>query len=272
MGYSWRTDCRTTSKGDDVNISRSNPKLNRILHIRKIYVDNILHCLQRLIPVDRGTDLYLYKAPDIPSAQTYTIRPYCAATDERAVYKVCTMTFKDGMSAADEFVRYPELPGDVCVKDYYALIMIIYGHLCNAQIFKNKIVFVVPYSTIGGYINLSPEVCFVVEDSSEIVLGAAVAAINAKDFRRRLQVGWVENLRQKYPAPREDDPDLVKDVIASLHNDVSEIPPDVLINHPAELKFMMVSPLVDPSVPKRLVTCILAALRANGKFLKWISF
>lgn len=82
----------------------------------------------------------------------------------------------------------------------------------------------------------------------------------------------MENLRQKYPAPREDDPDLVKDVIASLHNDVSEIPPDVLINHPAELKFMMVSPLVDPSVPKRLVTCILAALRANGKFLKWISF
>lgn len=26
------------------------------------------------------------------------------------------MTFKDGMSAVDEFVRYAELPGDMCVQ------------------------------------------------------------------------------------------------------------------------------------------------------------
>lgn len=68
--------------------------------------------IQRLIPVDRGTDLYLYKAPDIPGSQTYTIRPY-RASDETAVYKVCMMTFKDGLNAAEEFVRYPELPGDM---------------------------------------------------------------------------------------------------------------------------------------------------------------
>lgn len=54
-------------------------------------------------------------------------------------------------------------------------------------------------------------------------------------------------------------------MIASLHTDLPEIPADVLANHPAELKFMVLTPLIDPSVPKRLVTCILAALRANGK-------
>ncbi|CAL8115404.1 unnamed protein product [Orchesella dallaii] len=188
--------------------------------------------LQRLIPVDRGTDLYLYKAPDIPGSQTFTIRPY-RSSDEAAVYKICTMTYKDGLSAADEFVRIPELPGEI---------------------------------TIGGFLNLCPEVSFVVEDNNEVIIGVAVAALNAKEYRRRLKVSWFEMLSKKYPVASEGDSQLVKDAIAALQADVNEIPEDVLTNHPAELKFIVVAPLVDPSVPKRLVTCILAALRANGVF------
>lgn len=75
-------------------------------------INPVCYDFQRLIPVDRGTDLYLYKAPDIPNTQTYTIRPY-RTTDEAAVYKICTMTFRDGLSAADEFARLPDLPGDL---------------------------------------------------------------------------------------------------------------------------------------------------------------
>jgi len=62
--------------------------------------------------VDRGTDLYMYKVPEMPSAQVYTIRPY-RASDEEAVYRVCLTTFKDGLSAADDFVEYPKLAGDL---------------------------------------------------------------------------------------------------------------------------------------------------------------
>lgn len=72
-------------------------------------------------------------------------------------------------------------------------------------------------STIGGFINLSPEVSFVVEDSNETVVGAAVAVLNAKEFRRRLQVGWIESLRKKYPLATDNDTDMVK-VISLVFN------------------------------------------------------
>lgn len=43
---------------------------------------------QRLIPVDSGNDLFVYKAPEVPSSKIYTIRPYLAS-DENAVYSLC---------------------------------------------------------------------------------------------------------------------------------------------------------------------------------------
>lgn len=64
--------------------------------------------------MDRGTDLFMYKAPVAPSSQVYTIRPY-RSTDESAVYKVCLMTFKDGLSAVEEFSDFPKLAGDMYV-------------------------------------------------------------------------------------------------------------------------------------------------------------
>lgn len=57
---------------------------------------------------------------------------------------------------------------------------------------------------------MSPEVCFVVEDGNETIVGAAVAVLNAKEFRRRLQVGWIESLRKKYPLATDNDTDMVK--------------------------------------------------------------
>lgn len=43
--------------------------------------------MQRLIPVDSGNDLFIYKAPEVPSSKIYTIRPYLSS-DEEAVYAV----------------------------------------------------------------------------------------------------------------------------------------------------------------------------------------
>lgn len=65
-------------------------------------------------------------------------------------------------------------------------------------------------STIGGFLNLSPEVSFVVEDNHETVVGVAVAVLNAKEFRRRLKIGWIEGLRKKYPVASDTDADMVK--------------------------------------------------------------
>lgn len=38
--------------------------------------------------MDSGNDLFVYKAPEVPSSKIYTIRPYLAS-DEEAVYAVC---------------------------------------------------------------------------------------------------------------------------------------------------------------------------------------
>ena len=38
------------------------------------------------------SDLFLYKAPESPSSQIYTIRPYLAS-DESSVYEICLKTF-----------------------------------------------------------------------------------------------------------------------------------------------------------------------------------
>lgn len=55
---------------------------------RKDKKTNVNFILQRLIPVDSGNDLFVYKAPEVPSSKIYTIRPYLAS-DEDAVYAVC---------------------------------------------------------------------------------------------------------------------------------------------------------------------------------------
>jgi protein O-GlcNAcase/histone acetyltransferase len=189
--------------------------------------------LQRLIPVDRGTDLYVYKAPEVPSSRTYTIRNY-RPPDENAVYKVCTTTFKDGMCAAEDFINFPKLPGDM---------------------------------KLGGFLSLNSDLSFVVEDENEVVVGIALGAINGREFRRNLNKTWVPSLREKYSlSSTSSEMDYVRETVRLLHSDLSEVPDEIVASHPAELRVALMVSLMDQSVSKRLLTCILAALRANGIF------
>ena len=64
--------------------------------------------LQRLIPVDSGSDLFIYKAPETPVNKVYTIRPYLAE-DELPVYSVCRKTCLDGSDGTEMFSEYPNL-------------------------------------------------------------------------------------------------------------------------------------------------------------------
>lgn len=66
------------------------------------------YLLQRLIPVDSGSDLFVYKAPEVPCSRTYTIRPYLLE-DELSVYDVCRKTCLDGSDGTEIFSEYPNL-------------------------------------------------------------------------------------------------------------------------------------------------------------------
>lgn len=63
--------------------------------------------LQRLLPVDSGTDLFMYKAPEVPSSKIYTVRPYLPG-DREQVYSVCTRT----CCVVDIPDNLKDLPGD----------------------------------------------------------------------------------------------------------------------------------------------------------------
>ena len=56
-------------------------------------------------------------------------------------------------------------------------------------------------------------------------------------------------------------------MLSSIQSDLTEVPEDLVTTHPAELRVALVSSLVDPSVPKRLMTCVFAAFRANGNLI-----
>ncbi|CAK9823669.1 Protein O-GlcNAcase [Anthophora retusa] len=180
--------------------------------------------LQRLIPVDSGNDLFVYKAPEVPSSKIYTIRPYLV-TDEDSVYAVCNKISGcvTSSAVADRFV--------------------------------------------GGFLTLSPELCMVVEDESGIV-GYALAALNVKSYNQKLAVSWIPELRMKYPL--EDNinelPQDVQDAIRYFHSFVPDVSEQLCRQHPSKLLCAILPSVTDQSVPKRLITCMLAALRANGSF------
>ncbi|KAF4521040.1 hypothetical protein B566_EDAN008112 [Ephemera danica] len=191
--------------------------------------------LQRLIPVDSGNDLFIYKPPDVPCSKIYTIRPYLP-TDEAAVYEVCRKTCDDGMDGTEVYPGVPNLIGD---------------------------------RSVGSFLTLSPEFCFVVEDCDWGVVGYALAALDARQFASKVTAAWVPEMCEKYPKPEPKESDMMsvaEETILGFHNYKSDVPDSILTHHPSCLTSALLTSVMDQSVAKRLITCLLAALRANGSF------
>lgn len=190
--------------------------------------------LQRLIPVDSGNDLFIYKPPDVPSSKIYTIRPYLAV-DESNVYDICRRTCMDGMDGSDCFRDCPDLVGD---------------------------------KLVGGFLSLTPEFCFAVEDDIGLV-GYALAALDAKQFHKKLELSWLPEMCHKYPQPEKNSGEtlsMTEELISWFHNFKGDVPESIHSQHPSIMCCSLLTSVLDQSVAKRLVTCLLAALRANGSF------
>ncbi|XP_008547442.1 protein O-GlcNAcase isoform X1 [Microplitis demolitor] len=180
--------------------------------------------LQRLIPVDSGNDLFVYKAPEVPTSTIYTIRPYLPA-DEDAVYALCN--------------RITGVTGTSAVAD----------------------------RLVGGFLTISPEFCMVVEDDSGLV-GYALVALNVKTFNQKLSVSWIPELKTKYPLEdiTNDLPESVQEAIRYFHSFSSDVSEQLAQQFPSPLICSLLPSVNDQSIAKRLITCVLAALRANGSF------
>jgi protein O-GlcNAcase/histone acetyltransferase len=56
---------------------------------------------------------------------------------------------------------------------------------------------------VGGFLTLTPEFSFVVEDDVGVV-GYTLAALDAKQFHKKLELAWLPEMCRKYPRPEKN--------------------------------------------------------------------
>lgn len=194
--------------------------------------------LQRLIPIDAGNDLFNYKMPDVPSPKFFITRPY-AHTDDDQLNIVCRKTCSDGSDCSQLFpLQLQSMPAD---------------------------------RLVGPFITIHPEYCFVLQNENDEIVGYACAAPNVKQFYESQEMCWFPEMRLKYPLSLIDSSDstpVANECIKHFHNYVFDYPVDVLNSHSAIVTCCLLKELYvyDQTLPKRLITLLFAALRANGYF------
>lgn len=132
--------------------------------------------------------------------------------------------------------------------------------------YKNDILHMLIYfRLVGAFITLHPELCMIVEDDSGIV-GYAFAALDSKKFRVSQEVAWIPEMVNKYPLQESNNSlsKFAQECISYFHNFKDELQFSS-VQHSSVMCCSLLPSILDQSVSKRLVTCLLAALRANGK-------
>ncbi|KAL0811252.1 hypothetical protein ABMA28_009678 [Loxostege sticticalis] len=232
--------------------------------------------LRRLLAVDCAADV-LRPAPPAPQPvpplphAPHAPRPYIPA-DEPAVCAICHKTCRDGSDCSYLFPSdLQTLPAD---------------------------------RLVAPFLTFTPELCMVIEDDEECphpdgdapdgdcddaagekidsaeprlngvkpeIVGYACAALNSKEFYKRQEIAWIPEMCTKYPeslVERDDLSPAAKECVRHFHQfaNLERAPESVTRAHPALLTCCVLPPPAcrDPLAPARLLTCLLAALRANG--------
>jgi protein O-GlcNAcase/histone acetyltransferase len=63
-----------------------------------ICLGGLVSDLIRLLPLDSGSDLYLYKHPDVPASLLYLVRPF-QPKDEAGIYRLVASAFEEEIDA-----------------------------------------------------------------------------------------------------------------------------------------------------------------------------
>ncbi|XP_031556078.1 protein O-GlcNAcase-like isoform X2 [Actinia tenebrosa] len=187
--------------------------------------------LQRLLPVDSNHDMFNMSAPDVPTTCVYTIRPF-QPEDEKNMYEICLSTCDDGQDGHDLFVNEPSMVGD---------------------------------RYVGPYINICPEHIFVVEDSYG-VCAYALSTSDSKRFYDLYKKDWLPKMREKYPNPRGDSENwtYAEHIANSFYTPNIFLTEELYSKHSAHVK-VDILPRAQMHFPmKRLITCVLSALKAEG--------
>lgn len=95
-----------------------------------------------------------------------------------------------------------------------------------------------------------------------------------------MEVAWISELCKKYPLPSDKmnrgeplTPD--EEIVKYLHEPGAgtfEIPENIAKSYPSMLCMSLLPHVTDCSVSKRLLACVIAALKANGMINQTIKF
>jgi ribosomal protein S18 acetylase RimI-like enzyme len=156
------------------------------------------------------------------------LRPYRTA-DHDAVYDICVRTGAAGEDAT-HLLRDPALLGHV-----YA----------------------------GPYVELAPDLAFVVEDDDGVA-GYILGAADTAEFQDRLEREWWPELRRRYPAYRTDGYAAFDDLlIALMHSPVRALA-DLVAAYPSHLHIDLLPRLQGQGWGRRLIDTLVERLRATG--------
>lgn len=202
--------------------------------------------LQRLIPVDNGNDLFLYKFPDQPNDRFMSVRPYLYSDEEMLTDLWSNYAFGEWgveRSSLPESLR--SVSAD-CV--------------------------------VGPFVTISPSFTLVIENGEQSMTGFICGAPDSKQFDQSTAMCWWPSMAEKYPKEAfvlDSLPDQVGDALKwcgkRIHNSAEtteEVPEDVLAQFPAVMVCCVwpVNPQEYFSLAKRLATVLFAALRSHGSF------
>ncbi|KAH8281080.1 hypothetical protein KR054_010184 [Drosophila jambulina] len=221
-----------------------------------VFRGGLIADLQRLMPVDSGNDLFVYKLPEKPTTNYYLLRPYCPA-DEEHVNEVCTRTYL-------QWQREPD------------------GGGCISLPLPASVASIVADGMVGAFVTLSPEFSIVAYDDNNCIVGYACAALDVSIFRRNQELCWYTEMREKYPKelglPESETGEALAQLVArfveQFHGSSSgsegaeQCPVEVSGSFPAVIcaGTFREAEERDSGISKRLLTVLLAALRANGCF------
>ncbi|XP_062852093.1 protein O-GlcNAcase [Trichomycterus rosablanca] len=186
---------------------------------------------QRLLPIDGANDLFYQPPPTMPTSKIYSIRPYFPK-DEHAVYKICREIYTEACDDIQFSEQEPDLIGD---------------------------------RLVGGFLTLSPDYGFVLEDE-EGICGYALGTVDVKPFVNKCKLSWIPFMQEKYNKPDLDkDLSEAEKMMLSFHEEEEEGLPDTFLrNFPSLIKVDIHAKVTDPSVAKSMMGCLLSSLKANG--------
>ncbi|MBN3285328.1 OGA GlcNAcase, partial [Polyodon spathula] len=186
---------------------------------------------QRLLPIDGANDLFYQPPPAMPTSKIYSIRPYFPE-DEPAVYKICREMYNEDMEGVP-FPEQPDLIGD---------------------------------RLVGGFLTLSPDYGFVLEDN-EGICGYALGTVDVKPFVKKSKMSWIPSMQEKYNKPdSEKDLSEAEKMMLSFHEEEEGLPESFLSNFPSLIKVDIHGKVTDPSVAKSMMGCLLSSIKANGRY------